>query len=174
MSDGSAESAYYAQLARFRGASGAVQLDDAGRILLVKPSYKPVWDLPGGVIEAAESPRAACVREVGEELGITPVIERLAGVVWFPPRPRRAACNLFVFAGRISAATVEQIRPAVAEIADFGFFDVMRLPPVEPHTKRRVTRCVEGFQVGRMVYYEEAATPVWYGDGLTTAKEEMS
>jgi ADP-ribose pyrophosphatase YjhB (NUDIX family) len=41
-----------------------------GRILLVKPSYKPTWQLPGGVVEADESPVSAAVRELYEEVGI--------------------------------------------------------------------------------------------------------
>ncbi|MFC3454793.1 NUDIX domain-containing protein [Amycolatopsis speibonae] len=164
MSDGSAESAYYAQLARTRGAAGAVQLDGAGRVLLVRPGYKPVWDLPGGVIEAEESPMTACVREVREELGFTPVLERLVGVVWFPPRPRRVASNLFVFAGRLPETARAAIEPDPGEIAEFGFFPVSDLPEVEPHTERRVRSCVEGYLGGETVYYEESTKPAWYGD----------
>lgn len=41
-----------------------------GNVLLVKPTYKPTWQLPGGVVEASESPRAAAVREVCEEIGL--------------------------------------------------------------------------------------------------------
>ena len=45
------------------------------KILLVKRSasrsfYPNVWDLPGGHLEAGESPEAALVRELREELGI--------------------------------------------------------------------------------------------------------
>ncbi|GAB3734918.1 NUDIX hydrolase [Amycolatopsis oliviviridis] len=170
MFDGSAESAYYAQLARTRGAAGAVQLDGAGRVLLVRPGYKPVWDLPGGVIESGESPMAACVREVREELGFTPVLERLVGVVWFPPRPRRAASNLFVFAGRMPETALAAIVPDPGEIAEFGFFPVSDLPEVEPHTERRVRSCVEGYLGGGTVYYEESTKPAWYGDSAE-AKE---
>lgn len=41
-----------------------------GNILLVKPTYKPTWQLPGGVVEAGESPLAAAVREIREETGL--------------------------------------------------------------------------------------------------------
>ena len=45
------------------------------KILLAKRSasrsfYPNVWDLPGGHLEAGESPEAALVRELKEELGI--------------------------------------------------------------------------------------------------------
>jgi len=31
--------------------SGTLFFDSAGRILIVKPSYKDVWEIPGGVVE---------------------------------------------------------------------------------------------------------------------------
>jgi 8-oxo-dGTP pyrophosphatase MutT (NUDIX family) len=172
MSDGTAESDYYAQLARSRGAAGALQLDPGNRVLMVRPVYKPVWDLPGGVIEAGESPYNACVREVQEELGITPVVERLVGVVWFPPRPSRLPLNLFVFAGRLSPSMATAIRPAEDEIAEYDFFDVSELPPTEPHTERRVTACVQGYLGGGTVYFEEPTKPQWYGNSAAVPREE--
>jgi 8-oxo-dGTP pyrophosphatase MutT (NUDIX family) len=39
-------------------------------VLLVKPAYKDPWEIPGGAVEADESPLAACIREIREELGI--------------------------------------------------------------------------------------------------------
>lgn len=40
------------------------------KVLLVKPTYKPTWQMPGGVVEAGESPIAAARREVREETEI--------------------------------------------------------------------------------------------------------
>lgn len=59
-----------AQLPRKRMAATMFLTDPAGRVLLVKPTYKPRWDLPGGVIEAGESPRQAAAREIEEELAL--------------------------------------------------------------------------------------------------------
>ena len=61
---------YIASLARKRMAVGALFHDENGRVLLVDPTYKPTWDLPGGAVEKEESPYAACRREVAEELGL--------------------------------------------------------------------------------------------------------
>ena len=52
---------YVASLARKRMAAGALFRDEAGGVLLVNPVYKPTWDLPGGAVEAEESPHAECV-----------------------------------------------------------------------------------------------------------------
>jgi 8-oxo-dGTP diphosphatase len=43
---------------------------EAGRLLVVRSRNKKAFYLPGGKIEAGESPEAALRREVGEELGI--------------------------------------------------------------------------------------------------------
>lgn len=35
------------------------------------------WELPGGKVEDGEHPRSACVREIVEELGVTPTLDRI-------------------------------------------------------------------------------------------------
>lgn len=48
-----------------------------GRLLIVKPTYRDGWLLPGGVVEAGESPATGCIRETREELGLVLPIRRL-------------------------------------------------------------------------------------------------
>lgn len=50
---------------------GALIRDRHARLLLVKPTYRDGWLLPGGIVDVDESPRAALVREIREELGLT-------------------------------------------------------------------------------------------------------
>ena len=61
---------YVASLNRKRMAAGVLFRDHDGRVLLVEPSYKPNWEIPGGAVEADESPWAAASRELIEELGL--------------------------------------------------------------------------------------------------------
>ena len=72
-SDDPARLAYLAEgnarQARKRVAADVLIRDRAGRVLLVDPTYKPDWDLPGGMAEANEAPGAAAARELREELG---------------------------------------------------------------------------------------------------------
>ena len=67
-----------------RVAAGALFFDDHGRVLLVHPTYKNTWDVPGGYIERGESPAAGCRRELAEELGIDRMPLRLVAVDWAP------------------------------------------------------------------------------------------
>jgi ADP-ribose pyrophosphatase YjhB (NUDIX family) len=52
---------------------GAVVHDAAGRLLLIRRGHAPhagLWSLPGGRVEAGESPEGAVEREVREETGL--------------------------------------------------------------------------------------------------------
>jgi ADP-ribose pyrophosphatase YjhB (NUDIX family) len=57
----------HSQLSRKRVGAGALITDTAGRVLMVEPTYKDTWEVPGGVVEAGESAVAACQRECVEE-----------------------------------------------------------------------------------------------------------
>ncbi|MBK1784103.1 NUDIX domain-containing protein [Prauserella cavernicola] len=61
--------AYVRSLDRKRMSAGVLFRDHGGRVLLVEPSYKPFWDLPGGAVDSGEAPWTAARREVREELG---------------------------------------------------------------------------------------------------------
>lgn len=48
----------------------AIVINDKGQILLVKHSYQPHWHLPGGGVDNGETPKAAVIRELKEEVGL--------------------------------------------------------------------------------------------------------
>lgn len=74
--------------------------------MLVEPTYKPYWDIPGGYAEAGESPLAACTREVEEELGLHVAVGALLSVDW-APHPDDGDKVLFIFDGGV--LTPEQL-----------------------------------------------------------------
>src|SRR5215204_4332769 len=88
-----------AKQARKRVAADVLVRDTSQRILLVNPSYKPDWDLPGGMVEANESPAAAARREVKEELGLDLEIGDLLVVDWVPAHGPWDDSLMFVFDG---------------------------------------------------------------------------
>lgn len=68
---------YYARLARVRQGSGALITTDDGRVVMFDVSYREYFEIPGGAVEAGESPPAACARECAEELGVDIEIGRV-------------------------------------------------------------------------------------------------
>lgn len=74
------EKVFYDALPRKVCMAGVVVLNDAGQALLVKPSYKDGWLVPGGAVNAFESPRAGAVREATEEIGDCVDVGRLLSV----------------------------------------------------------------------------------------------
>lgn len=137
-------------------AAGALFLDERGRVLLVEPTYKPGWDIPGGVIEAGETPSAACAREIQEELGLSMDVGRLLVVDWAPhPKGEKV---LFVFdGGLLGERTARSIRLQAEELASYRF-----VPPREigewlpPRLIRRVSAAVVAKDDGTIHYLEHA------------------
>lgn len=62
---------FVASLPRRRLAAGALITDESGGVLVAKPNYKDGWTLPGGTVEAGESPQQGCFLEVLEETGLS-------------------------------------------------------------------------------------------------------
>ena len=76
-----------AELPAIPASAGALIFDRSGRLLILKPTYKTGWTIPGGVMEAdGETPWEACRREVREECGLEVRGGRGAGAeqVWPP------------------------------------------------------------------------------------------
>lgn len=97
-----------------RVAAGVLFRDAQGRVLLVKPTYKDGWDIPGGYVEPGESPKQAAHREVLEELGIEPPIGRLLVVDW-APHPAEGDKVLFIFDG---GQVLDQTTPTSADASE--------------------------------------------------------
>lgn len=142
-------------MARPRMASGALFLDEAGRVLLVQPTYKESWDIPGGYVEPGESPRQACIREVREELGITPPIGRLLVVDWAPSAAEGDKI-LFVFAGgRLDPSASQQITLDHTELAAYGYHALDELAGLMTNRLvRRITSAVNAYHDGAVTYLE--------------------
>ncbi|SMC72020.1 NUDIX domain-containing protein [Lentzea albidocapillata] len=113
---------YVASLPKKRMAAGVLFRDKAGRVLLLQPSYKPNWEIPGGAVEADESPWETAARELTEELGWERPLGRLLVVDYVRPQDSRPEGVVFVFDGGVLDETelVGMVFPD-GEILSAGF-----------------------------------------------------
>lgn len=61
---------YLKTLPKKRIAVGVLLFNDSNQLLVLKPSYKDHWTIPGGVVNEYESPIDTAIREAKEEIGI--------------------------------------------------------------------------------------------------------
>ena len=84
------EPAYLATLPKKRMAVGVLFVNTRDELLIVKPTYRPEWLIPGGTVEANESPYRAGVREVQEELGLVLPLGRLLCMDYQSAKPQKS------------------------------------------------------------------------------------
>jgi 8-oxo-dGTP pyrophosphatase MutT (NUDIX family) len=152
-----------AKQARKRVAADALIRNQQGLLLLVHPTYKDGWDLPGGMSEANEEPIATVERELGEELGLTGVnIGGLLCLDWVRPHGPWDDLLAFVWdGGELIPAQIEQIAPKDGELSEFGFFkpgEALRLLP--PRQRERARQALASLNDGTTRYLRNGL-PVW-------------
>jgi len=100
--------------------AGALIFDPDGRLLILKPTYKSGWTIPGGVMEAdGETPWEACRREVREECGLEVHRGRLICVDFRRPRPGRRGGVRFLFdCGAVDRAQLNAVVLQPEEISE--------------------------------------------------------
>jgi 8-oxo-dGTP diphosphatase len=128
-------------------------------VLIVKPTYRANWLLPGGTVDVGESPLRACRREVQEELGLSLPLGRLLCVDHRLAEPPRPDSLHFTFdGGFLDAIDIARIRLPPAELSDHRFAELDALPPLLTiNILRRVRVALEQLTRGDAVYLEDLA-----------------
>jgi 8-oxo-dGTP diphosphatase len=111
----------FSAIPRIPASAGALIFDEHGRLLILKPSYKKGWTIPGGQIEAdGESPWAACQRETREECGLEVSRGRLVCVDYLRPKRSRPGGARFLFdCGAFTDLQLNAISLQAEEIVDY-------------------------------------------------------
>lgn len=150
-----------AKQARKRVAAKVIFLDSDSRILLVEPTYKPDWDLPGGMAEANEPPLQAARREVREELGLEVLGGELLVVDWASPHGPWDDQLVFMFhGGTLTPEQVADLRPLDNELAAARFVDRREASLLlRPHVWRRVAIALDVLAGGITRYLQDGRPP---------------
>lgn len=120
----------------------AAVLNDVGEVFLVRHTYTPGWQLPGGGVEAGEPLIEALARELSEEARISLAgPAALFGVYFNRKISRRDHVALYV----VRDFVVDETKKPDMEIAEAGFFPLDALPPgLTPGTRRRLAEIAQG------------------------------
>jgi len=120
----------------------AVVINAEGEILLLRHTYAPGWQLPGGGVEVGETAEFALARELREEAAITPLgTPRLHGLFLNLNLARRDHVAVYVVEKFSAGQAVVPNR----EIAELGFFQPGALPAdTTPATRRRINEVLHG------------------------------
>jgi 8-oxo-dGTP pyrophosphatase MutT (NUDIX family) len=111
-----------AKQARKRVAVKVLIRDQDDQVLLVNPTYKDFWDLPGGMAEANEPPIAAAERELAEELSLKLTLGRLLVVTWVGPHDPWDDQLIFVFdGGTLDEHQAAGLHLSDSELSDYAF-----------------------------------------------------
>jgi|SRR3989338_9389050 len=155
---------YLDNLPKKHMSAGALFFDGKGKILIVKPTYKNDWTIPGGVIDADESPRAACVREVKEEVNLditdlvllcvdyaaSETLEYLGKKVLKPE-----AMHFLFYGGILSDDQVSNIRIPEDELSEYRFVQIDEaLALLSKRLAGKLPKCLEAMKKGAIYYLE--------------------
>ena len=137
-------------------AAGVVVTDGDGRILIVKPTYRETWGIPGGGVDGKESPREGCAREIREELGL----ELQPGeLLAYEHRVNAAGVDThrFLFDGPVlTPSQIAAIRLPPDELSELRFVTLDEAVAVlDPPLARRLQLALEHRGEGRALYLED-------------------
>ncbi|WP_037601836.1 NUDIX hydrolase [Streptacidiphilus rugosus] len=131
--------------------AGAVVRED-GRILVIRRADNGAWELPGGVLELAETPEAGVLREVWEETGIRVAVERLTGVyknmhrgvvaLVFRCQPIGGEARASDESTDVEWISIEEVKQRMDEAFAVRLLDALSLdaPHVRAHDGRRLLK----------------------------------
>ncbi len=124
------------------GVRGLVHDRASNSVFLIRHTYVPGWQLPGGGVEAGETLEEALTRELAEEANIVLTAAPVLKSVHFN---RRSSNRDHVGFYLIEAFSQTEPKRPDHEIAEAGFFPIGRLPETTtPATRRRLAEIFGG------------------------------
>ncbi|RSN26480.1 NUDIX hydrolase [Streptomyces sp. WAC 05977] len=148
---------YVRSLNRKRMSAGVVFHDPAGRVLIVEPSYKEHWDIPGGACDEGEPPWRTADREIREELGIARPPGQLIVIDYIPADDRMPEGMAFVFdGGEITDDDVAKLDLRDPEILSVSLVQLNdAATKLKPILARRIAAALDAARSAKLVICED-------------------
>jgi 8-oxo-dGTP diphosphatase len=148
-------------MSKKRMAASALFLNEQGNVLIVKPTYRRDWLLPGGLVEEDESPRQACTREIKEELNIETPLDKLLCVEYLSEDTQQTESVQFVFyGGLITASQISTITLPKPELSEYRFStreEALQL--LSCKLAKRLPYCFQALKENTTLYIEDGKLP---------------
>lgn len=124
--------------------------------LIVKPTYKDGWSIPGGTVDPEEAPSQACRREVREELGLDCGPLTLIAIDYVETLGVRPEMIHFLFfGGELSHEQIKQIVLPRDELSEFRLVALDEaLALLRPGLATRIPFALRALDAGRICYLE--------------------
>ena len=129
-------------------------------LLVLKPSYRDHWVIPGGIVDGGESPSEACKREVFEEIAIKVGEVKLICIVYSQANSKREESVEFIFSSDVFNTLQEStIRVDGKEIEKWQFVSLDKALNLFKGSKRNLEKiipiCLGALKEGKQVYLED-------------------
>lgn len=157
--NGPPESTAVELVPRLPVSAGALIYNRQAGLLILKPTYKKGWTIPGGQLEeSGETPWEGCRREVYEECGLQIETARLTCVDFKRPRPDKPGGLRILFdCGQLPDSQLAALRIDHEEIAEHRFANAAEAASL---LSGPVSRRVQAASASATCVYLEEGRPV--------------
>ena len=141
-----------------KGVSAAALIfNSKNELLIVRPSYKDHWSIPGGISEKGETPWETCLREVNEETGLNIEEQKKPLCVSYSRFGGEREYIQFIFYGGIlKDEELCNIKIDGEEILEHKFVGLDEISGfLSERTSKRVLEAARAGKENRLIYGEE-------------------
>jgi 8-oxo-dGTP pyrophosphatase MutT (NUDIX family) len=147
---------YYGNLPKKHIGAVVLLFNEAHQLLLIKPTYKEGWSIPGGGVEQDETPKTTAVREVKEEVGLDLKDVVLICVAYTPRSEIKPETLQFIFYSEdLNVTQIDKIRLGKKEHSEYKFVDIQEATVLlNERQKHLLPFCIEAVKNNKAVYVE--------------------